>query len=95
MPVSFAPATHQANPVRSTKGELSPNEILKQACPSQWEKVDEMLQSSFGGAESTSSNVCPKKNGFVDTVVLAYNQHHALVIRPDDVWLAILSYVST
>jgi hypothetical protein len=26
----------------------------------------------------------------VRTVIAAYNQHHALVIRPDDVWLAIL-----
>ncbi|KAJ7604156.1 hypothetical protein FB45DRAFT_1044189 [Roridomyces roridus] len=30
-------------------------------------------------------------NGFVHTVVEAYNHHRALVIRPDDVWLAILS----
>lgn len=28
-------------------------------------------------------------NGFVDGVVQAYNQHHKLVLRPDDVWLAI------
>ncbi|KAJ6575585.1 hypothetical protein DFH09DRAFT_1078548 [Mycena vulgaris] len=33
----------------------------------------------------------PRKNGFVDTVILAYNKYYALVIRPDDVWLAILS----
>jgi hypothetical protein len=32
----------------------------------------------------------PFRNGFVSTVIRAYNQHHALVIRPDDVWLAIL-----
>ncbi|KAJ7856646.1 hypothetical protein B0H14DRAFT_3864875 [Mycena olivaceomarginata] len=36
-------------------------------------------------------NVIPKPNGFVDTVVSAYNQHHALVLRPDDVWIAILT----
>ncbi|KAF9036253.1 hypothetical protein BJ165DRAFT_1560617, partial [Panaeolus papilionaceus] len=30
-------------------------------------------------------------NGFVDTVLKAYNQHHNLEIRPDDVWIAILS----
>jgi hypothetical protein len=28
-------------------------------------------------------------NGFVYSVVRAYNQHHKLVLRPDDVWLAI------
>lgn len=31
----------------------------------------------------------PTENGFIWTVVEAYNQHHHLVIRPDDVWLAI------
>jgi len=28
-------------------------------------------------------------NGFVQGVVRAYNQHHKLILRPDDVWLAI------
>jgi hypothetical protein len=32
----------------------------------------------------------PKRNGFVGTVISAYNEHHALIIRPDDVWIAIL-----
>ncbi|KAJ6619257.1 hypothetical protein B0H10DRAFT_2216952 [Mycena sp. CBHHK59/15] len=36
-------------------------------------------------------NVIPKTNGFVDTIISAYNQHHALVLRPDDVWIAILT----
>ncbi|KAG5179160.1 hypothetical protein JKP88DRAFT_270402 [Tribonema minus] len=30
-----------------------------------------------------------KSNGFVDTIVHAYNEHHHLIIRPDDVWSAI------
>ncbi|KAF8183752.1 hypothetical protein K438DRAFT_1838539 [Mycena galopus ATCC 62051] len=30
-------------------------------------------------------------NGFVNTVLAAYNEHRALVIRPDDVWLTIIS----
>ncbi|KAJ7136794.1 hypothetical protein C8R44DRAFT_728758 [Mycena epipterygia] len=35
--------------------------------------------------------VIPTRNGFVDTVILAYSKHHALLLRPDDVWLAILT----
>ncbi|KAK3831971.1 MAG: hypothetical protein J3R72DRAFT_425237 [Linnemannia gamsii] len=31
------------------------------------------------------------KNGLVDAALEAYNEHHHLVIRPDDVWIAILS----
>jgi hypothetical protein len=38
-----------------------------------------------------SQNIIPYCNGFVHTVIQCYNIHHALVIRPDDVWLAILS----
>ncbi|KAJ7209142.1 hypothetical protein GGX14DRAFT_453204 [Mycena pura] len=37
------------------------------------------------------SNVIPTPNGFVHTVLSAYNKHHNLIIRPDDVWLAILT----
>lgn len=34
------------------------------------------------------------KNGFVGTVVEAYSSHHHLIIRPDDVWLAIMTQFS-
>jgi hypothetical protein len=47
----------------------------------------EILQSSF----PPSSAVRCFSNGFVHAVTEAYNQHRALVIRPDDVWLAILT----
>lgn len=31
---------------------------------------------------------------FVDTAIMAYNNHHHLVIRPDDIWMSILSQFS-
>ena len=34
------------------------------------------------------------KNGFVGTVVEAYSKHNHLIIRPDDVWLAIMTQFS-
>lgn len=34
------------------------------------------------------------KNGFFSAVICAYNQHHELVLRPDDVWAAIISQFS-
>ena len=36
-------------------------------------------------------DIIPQSNGFVHTVIEAYNQHRALIVRPDDVWLAILT----
>ncbi|OXA62318.1 hypothetical protein Fcan01_00240 [Folsomia candida] len=29
-------------------------------------------------------------NGFVDTVLTCYNRHHNLVLRPDDIWTALI-----
>ncbi|THV06930.1 hypothetical protein K435DRAFT_960179 [Dendrothele bispora CBS 962.96] len=33
----------------------------------------------------------PIQNGFVETVRRAYSEHHALSIRPDDIWICILT----
>lgn len=49
-----------------------------------------MLQSSFTDKDEICL-ISPQENGFVDTIVESYNKHHALIIRPDDVWLAILT----
>ncbi|KAF9038083.1 hypothetical protein BJ165DRAFT_1352817 [Panaeolus papilionaceus] len=32
-----------------------------------------------------------RQNGFIETVVDAYNRHYNLVIKPDDIWVAILT----
>ncbi|KDR72968.1 hypothetical protein GALMADRAFT_142669 [Galerina marginata CBS 339.88] len=48
----------------------------------------ELLQTSLVNADFSA--ICVEDNGFVDTVRRAYNGHHHLVIRPDDVWIAIL-----
>ncbi|KAJ7237420.1 hypothetical protein C8J57DRAFT_1144396 [Mycena rebaudengoi] len=94
MPVTFFVAPHSANSVnvgRAAEG-FTAREILAAACPQQNEKAKEILQFSFStGPDARSYNLLPNNNGFVRTVIKAYNGHHALVIRPDDVWLAILS----
>ncbi|KAF9025225.1 hypothetical protein BDZ89DRAFT_1068424 [Hymenopellis radicata] len=48
----------------------------------------EFLQSSI--TDATARETIPQHNGFVDTVVKAYSSHHDLVIRPEDLWLAII-----
>lgn len=48
----------------------------------------EILQESAWNPDRTLNvNVT---NGFVHAVTVAYNDHHNLVIRPDDVWIAIV-----
>ncbi|KAK0671439.1 hypothetical protein QBC41DRAFT_315754 [Cercophora samala] len=38
--------------------------------------------------------VSPSKNGFVNTMVHAYSEHHHVVLRPEDIWFAILTQLS-
>ncbi|KAF8191866.1 hypothetical protein K438DRAFT_2018101 [Mycena galopus ATCC 62051] len=100
MPVSFPVAEHPATSVNLTPDVvigLTSEQILARAV-SEYQGCSQMLQFSLGGVESDARDFATKirrlipddNNGFVQTVVTAYNRHHALVLRPDDVWLAIL-----
>ena len=95
MPVTFQPAKHQANiipPPRQLTEEPPATQILRGACYDQFKKCGEIFQSSLDQKESNDSqNIIPYRNGFVHTVIQCYNSHNALVIRPDNVWLAILT----
>ncbi|KAK7059917.1 hypothetical protein R3P38DRAFT_2759278 [Favolaschia claudopus] len=104
MPVSFPVATHTAKPYPFSQGQLEAGynaiETLTLACPDQYSKAGEILQFSLGkesggdesgrNLEAKVKNVVPNQNGFVATLLDAYTQDRALIIRPDDVWLAIL-----
>ncbi|KAJ7124235.1 hypothetical protein C8R44DRAFT_852206 [Mycena epipterygia] len=101
MPVAFSVASHPAKsmPFATGREGYTAQQILEKACHDQARHVEEMLQFSLSGNEEASGrdlgakipNLIPERSGFVQTVITAYNQHYALVIRPDDVWLAILS----
>ncbi|KAJ7105180.1 hypothetical protein C8R44DRAFT_681506 [Mycena epipterygia] len=97
MPISFSVATHPANVVSNVQ-ELTGEQILARACREQYQKAGKVLQFGLAGAGATGRDfrtkipqIIPNDNGLVRTVMSAYNQHHALVIRPDDVWLTILA----
>ncbi len=58
-----------------------------------------ILRSSFSfqhdpASEGLSRPIVPNKNGFAHTVIRAWQQDLHLRLRPDDVWLAILSQFS-
>ncbi|KAK7058121.1 hypothetical protein R3P38DRAFT_3385198 [Favolaschia claudopus] len=69
-------------PVTFSEG-LTSDKIFAGAAPEQYETAYKVLQFGLVFLEI--------KNSFVHTVIDAYNKHHALIIRPDDVWLAILT----
>ncbi|KAK3357607.1 hypothetical protein B0T25DRAFT_452522 [Lasiosphaeria hispida] len=52
-----------------------------------------LAQSSFAHLDRTSTTFATK-NGLVHACMEAYNEHHNLVLRPDDIWLAILTQLS-
>jgi hypothetical protein len=83
MPVTITPATHGANIIQ-TKGYpvKTPQDILNRACPEEGANCVELLQSSFDS--NFNPVIQPSANGFVHGVILAYNQHHHLQIRPED-----------
>ncbi|KAJ7834355.1 hypothetical protein B0H14DRAFT_3871399 [Mycena olivaceomarginata] len=102
MPVSFAVAAHPAKPYPFPEGRdgYTADEMLAKACKSQHATASELLQFSLpvhsetaGSGRDMSAKIpwlVPNPNGFVATLLDAYSQDRALVIRPDDVWLAIL-----
>ncbi|KAI0339237.1 hypothetical protein BDW22DRAFT_1347797 [Trametopsis cervina] len=92
MPVTFRPASHAANPVSADDVEtLSSSDLLSWSCSSEWSGCEEVLQSFLGsGGEAAAHSLLPAPQGLVQAITEAYRRHRALVLRPDDVWLAIL-----
>lgn len=56
-----------------------------------------LVESTFSAKKSLdlkAAHVIPDRNGFVNPAVRAYDCHHDLLIRPDDVWIAILTQIN-
>ncbi|RHY00746.1 hypothetical protein DYB36_013022 [Aphanomyces astaci] len=55
------------------------------------QRCSEVIQSSSSSTVDGDHDdtIIASANGFVLGAVRAYNQHHHLILRPDDVWLAI------
>ncbi|KAJ7064203.1 hypothetical protein C8F01DRAFT_1367552 [Mycena amicta] len=98
MPVTFSPA---GNPIPAKSAEVkgvTASQILKYALNAEQysSQVDSIRQCLIGGraGRQPQHKIAPNRNGFVDTVLAAYNEQHALIVRPDDVWLSIVSQFS-
>ncbi|RLN76625.1 hypothetical protein DYB28_007655, partial [Aphanomyces astaci] len=57
------------------------------------QRCSEVIQSSSSSTVDGDHDdtIIASANGFVLGAVRAYNQHHHLILRPDDVWLAIMT----
>ncbi|KAH9855392.1 hypothetical protein C2E23DRAFT_883330 [Lenzites betulinus] len=94
MPVTFPVSLVTTNEMRSHSRGCSPLELLKAAHKEHAYSTKKytLLQSSVTKEEQPRLEA--ESNGFVFTVLRAYGSHHHLVIRPDDVWVAILTQFS-
>ncbi|PPQ68079.1 hypothetical protein CVT24_002943 [Panaeolus cyanescens] len=95
MPVTFTVSSAiQPSQVVSYQAPGKPETVFKRVWGSRsTENVyQEFLQSTFSFAPGQLGNLSiHPRNGFVDTLLYAYNDHHNLVISPDNVWIAILT----
>ena len=89
MPVRVEPSQHAAEPIQG-QFVSDPLKIIPRACRKSSTKV---LQSSFDEGWS-SSKFLSAGNGLVDAVIQAYSNHHHLIIRPEDIWFAVLTQVN-
>ncbi|KAG6816893.1 hypothetical protein H0H87_002017 [Tephrocybe sp. NHM501043] len=96
MPITFPIAPHPAEPFSSTHGIFLHDEkaVLGEVMTAYASR--RILQSSVSTVPTTEhvQGIVTQRNGFVMGALLAYNKHHCLVIRPDDVWIAILSQIN-
>jgi hypothetical protein len=94
MPVRFqtstqTPSIWRGNPVKT--GE----QLLRDSCPDEFPRCKSIFHSSFDKyLPSQTKHVSPDTNGLVNALFYAYSGHHHLTIRPDDVWISILTQLN-
>ncbi|MCJ1331359.1 hypothetical protein MMC10_008049 [Thelotrema lepadinum] len=93
MPSTINVVDHPATAWTKQKTTTSEN-LLKEACPKQYRRCQRLVQSSFTRSGLREGHISATENGFVWAAYHAYSTHHRLVIRPEDVWFAILTQMS-
>ena len=79
--VTFGVSSVERNVCKATPSDRQPITTLKEFAK---EGCKDIVQATNLGP------VVASESGFVRGVIEAYNNHHDLVLRPDDIWLAIL-----
>lgn len=93
MPVTIKIAEHDASLSRIGSQPIqSPEKLLQGSCPAEYQECHNIFQSSFD--RNSDKSIHSSSNGFVRAAVEAYSYHQYLVIRPEDVWFAILTQLS-
>ncbi|CAI7616795.1 unnamed protein product [Penicillium viridicatum] len=93
MPITLTTAKH---PPRAWKFQRvdEAKELFEQSCPKEHINSKRLIGKSFIEDLFDTTHISASENGFVWAVFHAYSHHHNLVLRPEDVWFAILSQLS-
>jgi hypothetical protein len=94
MPVTIKVADHDARPFKPTRKQPSSSELLTTTLGPEAKEVDAVIQSSISDSWLDNVTMWPDHNGLVMAAFDAYTNHRNLVIRPEDVWFAVLSQFS-
>lgn len=94
MPVTVILSSHKPKPLNSDHCYAkSPLHLLHQACPLESVGDAHIVASSFEGLKA-ENRILPSSGSFVRGAVEAWARHYHLILRPDDVWFAILSQMN-
>ncbi|KAJ8116584.1 hypothetical protein OPT61_g2018 [Boeremia exigua] len=93
MPVTFNLAGHQATDWIKAKTKSS-DELFAASCLRNSNESQKLIQSSISRRDFRKRHISPSRNGLIWTVFDAYSKLHYLVLRPEDIWLAILCQLS-
>ena len=69
-------------------------ETYNRTCKTEQPEKRRIIQSSFNELNANTSPVVPYRNGLVNGIIRAFEQDLHLVLRPDDIWLSILTQFS-
>ncbi|KAL1793392.1 hypothetical protein ACET3X_008374 [Alternaria dauci] len=95
MPVTLTVADHKSEGYYDGRPKAASDDaLLKGTSASDFRNCKWIIQSSISKDEFDNSHIAESNNGFVHAAFTAYNRHHHLIIRPEDVWFAILSQLN-
>ncbi|CAI4219141.1 unnamed protein product [Parascedosporium putredinis] len=101
MPVTIKPSAHDASTYGAAshlhKPVSSAERLLKYTLADSNNDSSpprKIVKSTYTALSSDSPPAYSSKNGFVHACIEAYNQHLHLQVRPEDVWVAILTQLS-
>lgn len=93
MPVTITTAGH-ASRVWTNEKATTPAGLFERIDRSAYQQSQQIIQSSFSESQLQDAHISSSRNGLVYAAYHAYSSHHHLIIRPEDVWFAILSQLN-